>query len=505
MRKILPVLALLLLLAVTPALAQNYSFSDIHAAVDIPDGVYDVVLTPYNLSSNRQWLADQNQDADALFNQFEAEGTLLKAIDEKNGRTLVITARKDLDAQTYFDLNNQDDDMRKEFRVSHTDGSAYGVLGYTYTSAKWQNYGKSALRFLRTKYSLHQDGQQICTGYQRRTIRNGYTITLDMQVTGRSAKDADDTALEKIMKTFTFTQVLPMPELPLKLALTSAPPSETSTDTFTIKGKTVKNASVSVAVVSLGASGGNSYQTKANTSGVFTQKVTLPSQGVYSVTITAEAENAQPAKRMYSVTYQRGLLAVNLTSTPGETLTDTTVIAGSTISGAQTQVAVTGPKTYTKTSTKKDFKFDLDTSTEGEYTIVVSVNKKGMSERSFSFTATRAFSEVERVDKIKSAAKKIDYNKLSKDDNKGKYVVYTGYITEVTPTVNEWIVGFALQKSGTGYKNLMYLVCTAEPTYEEGKAYKVYGTASGTYSVLGSDGNIRNYPRVDALFFENAK
>ena len=136
-----------------------------------------------------------------MFNQFEADGTLLKAIDEKNGRTLVITARKDLDAQTYFDLNNQDDDMRKEFRVSHTDGSAYGVLGYAYTSAKWQNYGKNALRFLRTKYSLHQDGQQICTGYQRRTIRNGYTITLDMQVTGRSAKDADDTALEKIMKT----------------------------------------------------------------------------------------------------------------------------------------------------------------------------------------------------------------------------------------------------------------------------------------------------------------
>ena len=175
MRKLLiafvGILSVLMLMTGT-AMAETYTFGDIRASVSVPNDL-EMILTPYNLGTHMDWLSEQGLDYDALSNSFEEEGILLEAFDTKNNRTLVITAIRDLDAQTYFDLNNQDEDMRKEFRLSHTNGSTYSILGYSYSSAKWANYGKNAMRFLQTQYTLRQEGKLICSGYQRRTIRNG--------------------------------------------------------------------------------------------------------------------------------------------------------------------------------------------------------------------------------------------------------------------------------------------------------------------------------------------
>ena len=503
-RKILFLAACLMLLFITPALAQTYSFSDVCLSLDVPAD-YDVVLTNYNLSANSEWIAAQGLDYDALSNEFEAEGILLKAFDAKNSRTLVLSAQDDLDAQTYFDLNKQDEDMRREYRLSHTNGTAYGILGYSYSSAKWANYGANALRFLQTQYSLRQEGQQVCTGYQRRTIRNGYTITLDMQVTGRAAKEADNTALEKVMKTVSFTQILPTPELPVKLSVSSAPPTETNEDTFTIKGTSARNAEITVATLSLGATGGKTYTTKASSSGAFSVKITLPSQGVYSVTLTAQAAGAITAQRLYSVTYQKGILPVDLTLTPAETLGDTTQISGSTINGAKTQLSVSGPISYNKTATSKSFNFKVDTSAEGTYHFVISVTKKGLEERVFTYTATREYNDYERVDKIRASAKKITYANLSKASNEGKIAVLTGYVTSVETSINEWVVTVSLTKNKDNYKDVVYMICDTEPGYGLYTKVKVYGRVAGTYSVLGEDGKIKYYPRLECYWFEAAE
>ena len=92
---------LLSLLLAVPALAETYSFGEIRASVEIPND-FEVVLTPYNLSTHAEWIASQGWDFDALGNEFEAEGILLKAYDAENQRTLVITAIKDVDAQTFL-------------------------------------------------------------------------------------------------------------------------------------------------------------------------------------------------------------------------------------------------------------------------------------------------------------------------------------------------------------------------------------------------------------------
>lgn len=496
--------ALLITLAISAVgLAETYSFGDVRASVSVPDD-FEMVLTPYNLGSSRDWLEQHGLDHDALSNSFDQEGILLMGYDEDNGRTLVITALRDVDGQTYFDLNNQDEDMRKEFRVSHTNGTAYGVLGYTYTSAKWANYGKNALRFLQTEYTLRQEGELVCAGYQRRTIRNGYTITLDMQVRGRTPKAADNTLLEKVMKSWEFTEVLPMPALPIKLSLTSAPPAETSEATFTIKGTTARKATVTATIFSLGTTGGQTFTANANNSGSFSVKVTLPSQGVYSLTLTAELEGSITAQRLYSVTFKQGVLPVELAVTPGDSLDDETIVSGTTETGAKIQLSVSGPVPYNKIVSGNKFNFKVDTHAEGTYQFVLTISKKGMHERTFSFTSTRTYTDSERGEKMRANARKMAYANLAKTENQGKSIWVEGYITGVTQSINEWVVTLATTKSGSSYKDICYLICQTEPVYPTDSHVRVYGTAAGTYTVLSEEGTVRSYPRIDASFIDPA-
>ena len=505
-RKFLLILSgalLLTLVFAVPALAETYTFGDVRASVAIPDE-FEQVLTPYNLGTNREWLEEHGLDHDALSTSFDQEGILLMAYDEEEGRTLVITALRDVDGQTYFDLNNQDEAMRKEFRTSHTNGTAYGILGYTYTSAKWANYGKNALRFLQTEYTLRQEGELICAGYQRRTIRNGYTITLDMQIRGRTPKAADNTLLEKVMKTWEFTEVLPMPALPIKLSLTSAPPAETSEATFTIKGTTAKKAKVTAMLFSLGTVGGQTFTDTANNSGNFAIKVTLPSQGVYSLTLTAELEGSITAQRLYSVTFRQGMLPVELQVTPGDSLDDETIVSGTTEAGTKIQLSVSGPVPFNKTVTGNKFSFKVDTHAEGTYQFVLTASKKGMRERTFSFTGTRAYTDSERDEKIRGNAKKMAYANLSKTENQGKSIWEEGYITSMTQSINEWVVTLALTKSGSAYKDICYLICQERPNYPMETKVKIYGTAAGTYTVLSEDGNVKSYPRIDVSIIDPA-
>lgn len=502
MRKFLLLVPLLLILLIPAAAAETYSFTNGNFSIELDPDDYDVVLTPYNLGTHRDWIESQGDDYDITVRTFENEGILLKACDSENNRIFVVTAQKNQAAELYFDLNEQDDDMRKEFRQSHTNGNAYGILGYNYTKAAWQKYSHDVQRFLHTAYSLNQNGELYCTGYQRRTIRNGYTITLDMQVFDRKAKSSDEKVLEEIMESLRFSSILPMPELPIKLNFTAAPPQETSEATFTVKGVSEKKANITATVMSFGSSTALSYADTASSSGAFSFKVTLPSQGAYTMTVTAEKEGCIAAQRMFSITYQKGLLSVQLASTPGAVLADETVIAGSTEKGATTQVSVTGPIDYTKSTTAQDFKFTIDTSAEGNYLIILKVTKKGMNERVFNFQATRSYTDMERTEKFKTEAREYEYQNLSKSANKGKLVKQTGYVTEITETTGEWLVKFALEKSGENYKNMCYVIFTEQPSAQIGGQYTLYGMASETYSILTEEGSIHMYPRIEGYYLE---
>ncbi|MBR6526111.1 MAG: hypothetical protein IKT57_09060 [Clostridia bacterium] len=499
---------LMLIAACAPAFAQTYSFNEIYASIDLPDGVYSTVLTPDNLGNNTAFLTENGTDAETAADDFAAQGILLKAYDNENDRIFVLSALQTVDAQMYFDLNEQGEDMRREFRVSHKDGTAYGILGYTYSSSAWKNYGGNVLRFLNTQYTLRQAGEESCQGYQKRTIRNGYTITLDMQVYGRKANENDLKALDKIMSSFQFTQILPMPKLPAKLILSSSVPAEISEDTFTIRGITTPKAEVTVTAMSLASSDSVLFSDKANSEGDFSVQVTLPAQGVYTLTIAAEGAETLRTQFAHTVNFQRGLLAVTLTSQPGSVLSAQTEVSGSTLSGVETQLVVTGPNgyTYNKSTENKSFKFAVDTSLDGTYQFNLTFAKKGYTTRSFTFTGTRSMSAGERIATVREDASSPAYSKLKQNlsSYEGDIVTFTGYIAEIShsQSVNEWTVVLGLTKLDSGYNDLIYVICKEDPGVMPGQRVRLYGTVSGEFPIVNED---KSFPRCELIFFESAE
>ena len=178
-----------------------------------------MILTPANLEQNADWLTARGMDLDETTIRFEDDGVLVEAYDSANGRVLVVTALQDVNARELFDVNALEESERKAYRQAHSNGTFYGIQGYTYESAAWKNYGSNLGRFLKLKYSLVFSGEVIRRGYQRRTVRNGYTITFDMQVTGRPLKDADEKAADRAVNSFSFLEILNSPVGACKLTL----------------------------------------------------------------------------------------------------------------------------------------------------------------------------------------------------------------------------------------------------------------------------------------------
>ena len=503
--------ALVLLITLLPlpgvAATETYEFTDITAKLEADLSAFSVILTPRNLADNTAYFSQKGQDPDAAQSRFTEEGMQLMAVDEAGGRTLLITALNDVDGQTYFDINQQDETMRRAYRKSHSDGSVYGILGYTYSSASWRNYGKNEGRFLRLKYSLEQ-GDISCVGYQRRTIRNGYTITVDLQVTGRSLKTADEKFIDKIMSGFTFTDIKTAPLGAGRLTVTSEIPKETGSNTLTVKGKTENKAKVTVTLISMTSGVSKSFSADASSKGAYSVKCTFPEGGTFSVVVSSQTPDGRMAQLTYTTAYQRNLLPVSFTNeVPAVLSGDSLTIAGTTASGAKTQIVVTGPTSYKKTKTGKTFSFKIDTSLAGTYQISILVSKKGLDTRSFTYTAVRTLSEAETMQKVRDTADKVTYKSLKSGLAKyaGQTFGYTGYVIESLETGGEWTVKFALTKSGTTYKDIVYVIAKADPGYAAGAKLKMYGTLSADpYIEVVEGSGTSEYPKFTLTFFDPA-
>lgn len=504
--------ALILLASLTPLSAvaadgTSYEFSDIPATLTADLSGFGVILTPRNLADNAAYFSAQGMDPDAAQSHFAEDGILLQAIDATGGRTLTVTALSDVDGQTYFDLNEQDEEMRRSYRKSHSDGSVYGILGYTYQSASWRNYSKNLGRFLRLKYKLSQNDQSF-VGYQRRTIRNGYTITFDLQISGRSLKSADEKFLDKVLSGFHFSDIKSAPLGACKLSVTTDIPKETGSNTLTVKGKTEKNATVTATLISMTSQTTKTFSDTASSKGAYSVKCTFPENGTFSLVISSKTEDGRMAQITYTIAYQRNLLPVSFAGEvpavlPGDSLT----ISGATLSGAKTQIVVTGPISYQKTKTGKTFTFNLDTSLAGTYQINILVSKKGLDTRSFTYTAVRTLTEAETMQKIRDSADKVSYKLLKSSAAKyaGQTFGYTGYVIESIEASGEWTVKFALTKSGSTYKDIVYVIAKADPGYAVGEKLKMYGTLSAEpYIEVVEGSGTSEYPKFTLTFFDPA-
>ncbi|MBQ6233114.1 MAG: hypothetical protein IJJ80_06350 [Clostridia bacterium] len=504
-KSILCIYLAVLLLAVGAVSAQAttavYDFDDLHARLSLDNSAYDMVLTPATLDAHRDWLTAQGADFEQTTIRFEDDGVLLEAYDSTNKRTLVVTALADVNARELFDVNGLEDAERKSYRMAHSNGTFYGIQGIDYSEAKWKNYGGTLGRFLKLKYSQSADGAIVRRGYQRRTVRNGYTITFDMQVTGRSLKESDEKALDRALNGFTFLEILNSPIGACKLNLTTEPAREVTTEKVTIAGRTEDSAVVAATVISLTDNKTSTHSVTANNKGKFSMNITFPQQGTYSINLVATAPDGRSSQRSLSVMYQRDYIPINLKNgVPSTISTDSLEISGTTVAGVTVQISVSGPVTLQKSKTGKSFSFTVNTREEGTYQILITATKKDMSPRVLSFTAVRTVSDAEKLERVKKTATKLKYSVLKKSISKyaGKIITLSGWVMETKQVGGEYVVRLAVNRSVNTYKDFVYIVSSTDPALNVYDHVRMYGTLSENTYVDGE----AEYPRFQLMLFE---
>lgn len=508
MRKyILMLLILLGLCLCASAQADTFEFDDFSASCEIDASKY-TILTKDNLSAHADWLSARGLTVDGVLADWNERGVYLQAWTASGDACLEITAVQDAFASQYYDINQVTADERKTFRVGHSsdkDGF-YRAQGYDYSAADWNNT-KNAGRFLELEYTRTVNGESY-RGYARKTIRNGYTIHLEYQVYGRSAKSSDKSALDKVMNSWEFLEVWPRPITSVsKLVVTSRPPVETNTGKFTVSGTGTAGLRVIGVVMRMSTSDVAQFETTINKSGKFDLKVTLPREGVWLMTYVVENGSTVVEEGVFdTITYEKDLLTVSMTSDLPTTLTgNEIVISGVTMAKTMVQCIVDGryEKSIT-TGNNGEFSFKIDTSAEGDYTFTLVFEKKGYNARRFRSQATRSYTEADQRQMIRSSAVSPAYSTLTSklSGYKGDYMVYTLHIQSVEQTATGYLTFAGMSKSKSGViSNLVAIRSTVAPEYQEGEQVKLYLRCIDSYEYI-TDAGSQQLPYFDLQWME---
>lgn len=509
-------LALVCMLSLLPAQAEQISMSGLPGILSLPDGVYAPVLTADTLKDNESFILNRGGTVASWQEEFKQQGIMLKAYDEKNNRVLVVSSLGDADGQRYGDIDMQSANVRAEYRALHQKDGPFAAQGYRVESAEWKNFDGIG-RFLMIRYSFRVDGEVHHRGFARRSVKNGRTVMIDMQVYDRQLKSGDNTALNKVFDTLVFTgDVGDGVSMPVFLNETATAPKETYESTFTMKGITRAGAKLNAVVLAFTSNKPVNFTTVADDKGNYTLPITLPETGIYMMTLAVQAEGLDTLEKSYSITYDRGLLPVEFTAELPEELTqDQYKIMGKTEPGVTVQMVIGEKTTTKKTNNNRNFSFTVNTKEEGSYQVRLTFSKKGFNSRSFEWLAARgtalpAAPTVEQA--VEAAAQQATGEALSPpytdliakaETYDGKLLTYDGYVAKTEQIAGEYVISLALRKAVTGYADTVMLVTDTDPSLAVDSHVRVWGVLVGL-NVTETEETGPSYPklqlqRVEAL------
>ncbi len=509
MRKMMLMLLTMLLLCCSAALADVITVDDFCAEFEI-DGSKYTIMTRENLSGFTDELAKKGTTPDVVLRTWQEQGIYVQAWNKDGDVCIQVDAVQDDYAANYFDVNNVTSEDRKAYRIGHSsDATGYWrAKGYDYSSADWQNY-KNIGRFLKAQFTRTVDGETY-RGHARKTIRNGWHINVEYQVYGRSLKTADKNAIENLMKTWAFVEVLPRPATATTgVTFTSVPPQESSTGKFTLTGHGGEGLHIYCVATRMSDGSPYRFDTVIGKSGKFEINVTLPKEGYWLMTYVIENNDTLVDEGTFEpITYQKDLITVNLNGDLPGTMVLTgneLVISGTTLPKTQVHCDVDGR--YHKSVTTNNsgaFSFTIDTSAEGLYNISLTFQKKEYDTRRFTCEASRTYTEEDKRQQVRDEAVKPGYSTLTSkiDGYKGRYMVYTLHVQTVEKTETGYLAFAGMSKSKSGvYKEMVAIRSTDDPGFVAGEEVRVYLKCIGTYP-LQVNGKTENYPYFDLQFID---
>ena len=530
---------LLTVLCAWAAADTTFSLEPCSGTISINEAAY-IVLTPGNLDDHPELIASIGKTKEELLADWKERGVQLQAWSEKMDVCLEVTVVQDEDSQQYYDLEQQAKTVRTQYLKHLRSSGHYASMGYTMLipgrvikEPAWKKHTNGG-NFIMFEYKRTVDDQSW-RGVVRHAIRNGYTILLDYQVFNRLPIKRDDDNLRKIANTVTFTKVDPVPggqsgqssdsteeggeqviTAPVTnglLTVTVQPPAETADGIFTVEGTTTPGGHIIGVAMHWSSSneGAIRFETDASTkTGNFKVKFVLPDEGVWQTTLNLEVNGQITSEAILRGTvFSKSTIPVALDApVPAELHADELVISGKTESAVQIQCIVThdGKDTVMKdvrTNRTGKFTYKIPTVSEGTYEVVLSMQKKGFSNRRETYTTNRVITAQDTQDRTALKSIHPAYAALAKNPDKyiGSTIYYDAHIVAVEQVGEEWLVTAALKKNKDGYSNYLYYVAKSDPQLAVGNKHKIYGTLIGTHSVESEEGNAA-YPELDYLFHE---
>lgn len=477
--------------------ADSYTFKDAALHIDVSEKEYEHVITKENIERFHDYLDSINSSVEEYKKKFEDENIILRAIDTKKNRVLSLYAVKDSESERYFDINEQTKETRASYRKLHGSGDLKRAEGYVFNHVDWKRFPKKMDRWLMLRYDYKPDGKVLSRGYQRKTIRNGYTITLELDInSSRSLTGADNSAMNRAFKGLRFEEIFSLPALPVIFNETKTAPAMTTEPKVVLTGKTAPEATLRAAVVSFTTNQNQVIETKAKKNGAYKLEIKFPSEDLYLVTLTVEKEGSIPFEKQYSITYGKGKIAVNIETFLPENLNrDSYTISGMAEKGVEALLSVNNKVERKKVGAKGTFSFTIDTSKEGDYNVILTFSKKNFEAKTYRFSSKRVIDAEERQAKILKSAMEVDYAKLIRNIDKydGKILSYEGYVLSVKETQNEWLTIISLDAPETTDKRILVVSGGANPGVNVGDKVIIYGQLVGStfYSEEGKQGRER--------------
>lgn len=508
MRKALFVLLTVMLAALClPAMAETMQFDTIHAVCEVSDDY--IILTPDNLDSHPEWVANQGVTKQEMLSEWASRGVLMQAWTRDQSACLEITAVKDEMAEQYFDIDQQSTKVRSSYRTQHLKGAQFKSEGYTYQEAEWKKTNQYG-RFLELKYKRETGGETV-RGYARRTIRNGYTITLDYQVYGRSLKSADNSALNKVIGTWKFTSVLAKPaDAVARVEITEFPPMETSTGKFSVEGTCDPGMHITAVLLRMSSTTPTLMDTTSSAKGKFSFDVKLPQEGVWMMSLTVANGDTVTEELVFDViTYQKDLLPINFSEDMPVDFNSTALcqlpggklkISGTTLRNTKVQCLVGDYSKQVTTNASGKFSFTVDLDVEGDYELVMVFQKKNYATRRLTAQVNRTFTEEDIRLNAKEEAVKPAYSTLTDKIRgyTGRTMVYNLHLISAEETEDGWRLKMAMRKLKSGYRDVLYVLCPENPGFAADSEHRMYGVCKGLIEV-----DEKEYPAFELLFWDD--
>ena len=503
MRKFLPWLILVLVLICTPAMAETYVFDQLYASMEVPDTY--IVLMESNLAEYADWLEAQGSSMEEKQSDFTRRGVLLQAWTREMDACFELRARQDENTLLIFDVNEQSSDVRGQYRTGHYPHNNYP--GYDFSTSEWKNTEEG--RFLVLRYTRRDNGEVLYKGFMRRTIRNGYEIDFDLQIYNRAVTNKDNTSLNKIWETFHFIELLELPPAAsAKINIEDAPPTETNDKKFSIAGTAAEGVKFTTVTMGLSYPDPIVSDVVVGENGKFSIPITLPREGVFLITLTAEYQDQEILELAYPVTYQSSLLTVNFTNKPeGFVMEDEVKISGTGEPGATIQVFVNGENKFSKRVTMEGkFAIPIETKEEGAYDVSLVFSKKDLADRRFNISFTRKWNDADTMKYLSKQSISPTYAQLKKNmqNYEGRIMGYRAYITDVAESGDEYIVSMALAKTDGKYSNPVLVTTDEKPGFAVGERVMMYGTCEGMSLGTGAEAEgetEESYPCFALLLF----